>query len=181
MSCRVLFPLNVGLTLRKVRAMLVIITQYVIPLSLTAYFYSMVVKTVWKRQNIGNTSEGKKKSFDKNKWKTIKMLMVVTVLFAIAWFPTHLMHFLKFFTNVIPITKGKCNASTFYMLCYWLGISSCVFNPFIYCYFNKDFREEAIRYWNRLMPWFKIDRQIKTEENSNATTTSSTGNATTNV
>ena len=161
--------------------MFVIITQYVIPLLLTAYFYSMVVHTVWKRQNIGNTSEDRQKSFDKNKKKTIMMLIVVTLLFAIAWFPTHLMHFLKFFTNVIPIKKDKCNASTFYMLCYWLGITSCVFNPFIYCWFNQDFRGEAIRYWNNIFPSFKVNWNIKSEENSNVTNTSSIGNASTTV
>ena len=162
--------------------MLVIITQYLIPLLLTTYFYGMVVQTVWKRQNIGTASEDKKKALDKNKKRTIKMLIVVTVLFAIAWFPTHLMHFLKFYTNVIPVSQGKCNASTFYMLCYWLGISSCSYNPFIYCYFNNDFKREAIGYWNRFLPCLTINIEIKSEEDSAAaTTSSSTGNAVTSV
>ncbi|XP_054168920.1 G-protein coupled receptor 83-like [Oppia nitens] len=159
-GCRVIFPSDISLLLRKWRVMLVIITQYLIPLSLTGYFYGMVIYTVWQRERVGATGgvggvdQTKKKSFNANKKRTIKMLMTVVVMFGLAWFPTQLMHYLKFYTSVIPVQKSynKCNSTTFYMLCYWLGISSCFYNAFIYCHFNKDFRSEAIAYWNYLVP-----------------------------
>ena len=153
---------------------MVIITQYLIPLSLIAFFYAMVVRAVWQRQRIGNASNDKKKSFDENKKRMIKMLIVVTALFGLAWLPTHVMHYLKFFTKWIPVQKGTCNATTFYMLCYWLGISTCFFNPFIYCYFNNDFKGEAIRYWNKILPCLVIpNKDIKSEETSATNATSS--------
>ncbi len=166
--------------------MMVIITQYVIPLGLTGYLYGMVVYTIGKRERIGTVSDAKKQSFNKTKRRTVKMLIIVTVLFGLAWFPTHLMHYLKFYTNVIPILKGQsqCYATTFYMLCYWLGISSCSYNAFIYCYFNNDFKSEAIRYWNYIIPCYKFDSKAKDsqEESSGTNATSSSRDcASTNV
>ena len=129
----------------------------------------MVVYTVRKRERIGNISETKQKCFNKNKKKTIKMLIVVTALFGLAWMPVHIIHILNFYTRVIPITKGKCNASTFYMICYWLAVSSCAFNPFIYCYFNRDFKNEAYGYWNRIVPWSPVHIYTIKGEDSSAT------------
>jgi len=149
----------------------------------------MVVYTIWKREQIGSVvSNRKKQSFDKNKRNTVKMLIIVTVLFGLAWFPTHLMHYLKFYSNVIPITKGKsqCDATTFYMISYWLGISSCSYNPFIYCYFNAEFKHQAIRLWNFIFPRFRF--LLKTNDNkvddsiaTNPTSSCSVDNASTTV
>lgn len=177
-GCRVLFETSTTYELRRMRVVLVMLTQYVIPLAVTGYLYGMVMYTIWKREKVGTVSTNKKESLDETKKRTIKMLIIVVVLFSLAWFPTHLMHFLKFYTNIIPVhlTKYKCNASTFYMLCYWLGISSCAYNPFIYCYFNADFKFEAIRYWNAIFPCFKIEKKLnpkKQENNSDSNPTSS--------
>ncbi|CAG2109880.1 unnamed protein product [Medioppia subpectinata] len=182
-GCRVIFPSDVSLVLRKMRVMLTIITQYVMPLSITGYFYGLVVYAVWSREQVGTASQTKTKSFNENKKRTVKMLITVTVLFGLAWFPTHLMHYLKFYTKVIPVSKGTCNATTFYMLCYWLGISSCCYNAFIYCYFNVEFKTEAIRGWNRLFLCLPIEMQTKQkrEDESGTNGTSSTDYKSTNV
>ena len=172
-GCRVIFAHDVSFILRKIRVLLVMSTQYIIPLGITAFLYGMVMYTIWKRETVGSVTQDKKQSLDKHKRKTIKMLIVVVVLFALAWLPTHIMHFLKFYTNIIPLEKGKCNSSTFYTLCYWLGISSCSYNVFIYCYFNSDFRLEAIRYWNMIFPFWKItakDQNKKNDENASGAT-----------
>jgi hypothetical protein len=178
-GCRVVFPSEVSLVLRKMRAMMVIITQYVIPLALTGYLYGMVVYTIWQRERIGTVSDTKKQSFDKTKRRTVKMLIIVTALFALAWFPTHLMHFLKFYTNVIPISEGKsqCNATTFYMICYWLGISTCSYNAFIYCHFNDDFKNEFKRYFNCLIPCFKFDTKDKEKKQDDSCATNPTSSS----
>lgn len=123
----------------------------------------------------GKNSDVKRQQFDEKKRKTIRMLIVVTVLFALSYIPTHVYHFLMFYTKVIPQKAGKCYSSTYYMLGYWLGISSCAYNPFIYCYFNSEFKWEALRYWRMLTTLGRV-RTVETDPNSsNALAPSSTG------
>lgn len=133
---------------RKIRVIFLITTQYLIPLGLTAYFYMKVMNTIWSREQMtGTKCEEKQQQFDEKKKRTILMLIVVTVLFALSYIPTHVYHFLMFYTYAIPLVKGTCYSTPAYMLGYWLGISSCAYNPFIYCYFNSEFKREALRWW----------------------------------
>ncbi|XP_054168922.1 G-protein coupled receptor 83-like [Oppia nitens] len=169
MGCRMLSASNINYQLLRLQAVVSTFSQYLIPLSLIGYFYGMVMYTVWKRERVLGSNGGreglnrnssKQKLFNRNKKRTIKMLMTVVVVFAVSWFPTHLELFLTVFINDIPVhnqsmtttaTIDECK-SIFYMIFNWLEISSCFYNVFIYCYFNHDFRSEAIRYWNCMIP-----------------------------
>ncbi|XP_054168925.1 G-protein coupled receptor 83-like [Oppia nitens] len=169
MGCRMLSASNINYQLLRLQAVVGTLSQYLIPLSLIGYFYGMVMYTVWKRERVLgssggreglNTNSGKQKLFNRNKKRTIKMLMTVVLVFAVSWFPTHLELFLTAFIYDIPVhnqsmtttdTIDECK-SIFYMIFNWLEISSCFYNVFIYCYFNHDFRSEAIRYWNCMIP-----------------------------
>lgn len=127
-----MFQTNVGITLRRVRVLALMITQYVIPLGLTAIFYILVMRRIWSREQIaGAANDKKREEFDRKKRQTIIMLIVVTILFTLSYMPTHVYHFLMFYTNIIPVKKGVCYSSTWYVLSYWLGITSCAINPFI--------------------------------------------------
>ena len=107
-----------------------------------------MVKKIYSREQIAGTANDEKRAqFDERKKQTIKMLIFVTVLFALAYLPSHTYLYMMFFTKIIAQKSGTCYASTSYSLAYWLGISSCAYNPFIYCYFNAEFRLEAVRYW----------------------------------
>lgn len=59
------------------------------------------------------------------------MLGLVVLIFMLAWLPYQLHHLLL----ERLITNFKV-ASYSYMLFYWLAMSACAYNPFIYCYFN---------------------------------------------
>ena len=166
---------NVGLVLRQVRSLALMITQYFVPLGLTLVFYALVMQRIWSRKQLtGTTSDEKKQAFDEKKKQTIKMLIVVTVLFALSYLPTHIFHFLMFYTKVIPQQKNTCYSSTFYMLCYWLGISSCAYNPFIYCYFNAEFQREALRYWRLVSCGSAQTMEVEEVSGLGASTTDST-------
>lgn len=109
----------------------------------------MVMRAIRSKGNRFDTkSKEKKEKIEAKKKKTVIMLMVVTILFALSYIPIHSIHFLMFFTKIFQHKQDVCNSSTLYLLCYWLGISSCAYNPFIYCYFNEEFQTEALRYWN---------------------------------
>ncbi|KAH9391199.1 Neuropeptide Y receptor [Tyrophagus putrescentiae] len=149
-TCRVVWVYDgVPLILRRIRALSLMITQYVLPLALTSVFYALVVRQVWYRQQVGapSSDQARRKAFDEKKRTTIVMLIFVTALFAASYLPTHIWHLLLFYTKLIPVKRNTCYSSTAYMISYWVGISSCAFNPFIYVYFNGEFRNEALRYW----------------------------------
>lgn len=81
------------------------------------------------------------KEFYRSKWRTIQMLTIALLAFIIAWFPVQLIHVIDFY--ITPLMARDCNSSYYYLFFYWLAISSCCFNPFIYCYLNNDFRSAA--------------------------------------
>lgn len=89
----------------------------------------------------------RRQQFDEKKKRTIKMLIIVTLLFGLAYLPVQVFHFLMFALKVIPLQTDTCYSSTLYVLSYWLGISSCAVNPFLYVYFQAEFQREAVRYW----------------------------------
>ena len=109
------------------------ITQYFIPLGLTGIFYGFVVHRIYFRQQIGASTDAKRQEFDEKKKQTINMLIFVTVLFVLSYLPTHIWHYLMFYTSLIPQKKNTCYSSTFYMISYWVGISSCAYNVSYIC------------------------------------------------
>lgn len=147
-TCRVVWLYQgIGIFFRKARALSLMITQYFIPLGLTAIFYGFVMQRIWTREQVGASSGAKRQQFDARKKQTIQMLIFVTALFAVSYLPIHIWHFTLFFTSLIPQKPGTCYSSTFYMISYWIGISSCAMNPFVYLYFKVEFQREAAQYW----------------------------------
>jgi hypothetical protein len=146
-GCRVILRFNYpfsSYTLRSIRVAGVILTQYVIPMPITGLLYSKIIHTIWKR-NVGDMVDSQRQTLHITKWRTIKMSIIVFAVFALCWLPIHIVNILDYF--VMPIIHNTCNASTLYLLCYWLGVSNCCYNPFIYWWLNEEFRSSAKSFW----------------------------------
>lgn len=143
-GCKVAFVGFSGLTVRKARIILLILSQYLIPLSVTAALYFLVWKIIQQNSKESLTKLNQEQIMYKinSKKRTITMLIVIVASFAISWFPLHLIHIFNFF--IVPLTDTTCNSSTIYAFAYFLGISSCCYNPLIYYWSNSVFREEAL-------------------------------------
>lgn len=76
---------------RLMLAILSPLSQYLLPIGLTAMFYASIGCFLSKRSDpIGNVSECRRVLIMKRKRKRIKMLVIVVAVFAICWFPLHL-------------------------------------------------------------------------------------------
>ncbi|XP_054158293.1 prolactin-releasing peptide receptor-like [Oppia nitens] len=133
---------------RQFRAAFVMVTQYAIPLSLSTVLYVFCMIKIVSRKRIGAVTAQQSRLFSRSKRRTIQMLTLALMAFALAWLPVHLIHLVDFY--ITPLLATDCNSSQYYLFFYWLAISSCCFNPFIYCYLNQDFRT-AGRRWLRLV------------------------------
>lgn len=147
-SCRLVFKLENGHLFRKVRIAAVLFGQFIIPSIATGILYYFVWVAIKSREVVGSKSENNMKRYSSGKKKLIKMLVIVVAGFTLAWFPLHLIHFINFF--VVPIVPKACNASPIYNFFYWLAISSCCYNPFIYYWGNEDIRSEFLAIWAKM-------------------------------
>ena len=169
-KCRVVlrfqFPFSSDI-LRHVRIIGVISTQYVFPVIISVLLYAKTVHKIWMR-NVGDMIEVQKNTLDQHKRRTIKMLIIVVVVYAICWLPVNIIYVIDFYGN--RLSAGGCNASTLFLLVYWFGISSCCYNPFIFWWLNEDFRAGAQSFWNYMTCSFIRRRKDRISSTSSVNT-----------
>lgn len=92
----------------------------------------MAVK-LWGSKTPGNAQDVRDFNLLKNKKKVIKMLVIVVVLFCVAWFPLQMY-------NVLQVTWPEVNEyrniNIIWLCCDWLAMSNSCYNPFIYGIYN---------------------------------------------
>ncbi|XP_035746035.1 probable G-protein coupled receptor 83 isoform X4 [Egretta garzetta] len=108
---------------------------YVLPLLVISITYAMVAKKLWLRNAIGDLTMEQYYAHQRKKKMTLKMLMVVVVVFAVCWFPLN--------CYVVLISCRAIHSSNaLYFAFHWFAMSSTCYNPFIYCWLNESFRSE---------------------------------------
>ncbi|XP_021237517.1 probable G-protein coupled receptor 83 [Numida meleagris] len=111
------------------------ILLYVLPLLIISAAYMTVAKKLWLRNVIGDVTTEQYFALRKKNKKTIKMLMLVVILFAICWFPLN--------CYVVLLSSQTIHSNNaLYFTFHWLAMSSTCYNPFIYCWLNDSFRAE---------------------------------------
>ncbi|XP_067405833.1 G-protein coupled receptor 83-like [Emydura macquarii macquarii] len=108
---------------------------YVLPLLVISITYTMVAKKLWLRNAIGDVTMEQYFAHQRKKKMTLKMLMVVVVVFAVCWFP------LNCYLVLISCRAIHSN-NALYFAFHWFAMSSTCYNPFIYCWLNESFRSE---------------------------------------
>ncbi|KGL90158.1 putative G-protein coupled receptor 83, partial [Charadrius vociferus] len=111
------------------------ILLYVLPLLIISAAYMTVAKKLWLRNVIGDVTTEQYFALRKKNKKTIKMLMLVVILFAVCWFPLN--------CYVILLSSQTIHTNNaLYFAFHWFAMSSTCYNPFIYCWLNDSFRSE---------------------------------------
>ncbi|NWX84738.1 GPR83 protein, partial [Nothoprocta ornata] len=111
------------------------ILLYVLPLLIISAAYVTVAKKLWLRNVIGDVTAEQYFALRKKNKKTIKMLMLVVILFAVCWFP------LNCYVVLLSSQTIRTN-NALYFAFHWFAMSSTCYNPFIYCWLNESFRSE---------------------------------------
>ncbi|XP_041092087.1 probable G-protein coupled receptor 83 [Polyodon spathula] len=105
------------------------IILYVVPLLVITVAYTIVSKRLWWHNDVeDDTCE-----MWRHKQKSVKMLMLVVLVFAVCWFPLNCF-------SVLSSSKVISVNNTLYSAFHWLAMSSTCYNPFIYCWLNNKFR-----------------------------------------
>ncbi|XP_060688042.1 G-protein coupled receptor 83-like [Hemiscyllium ocellatum] len=111
------------------------ILLYVLPLLIITVAYTTVAKKLWLRNAIGDITVEQYFAHRRKKIMTLKMLMLVVVVFAVCWFPLN--------CYVVLISSKAINTNNaIYFAFHWFAMSSTCYNPFIYCWLNANFRGE---------------------------------------
>nr|XP_056714642.1 G-protein coupled receptor 83 [Euleptes europaea] len=108
---------------------------YILPLVIILVTYASVAKRLWLRNAIGDVTIEQYFALRRKKKTTIKMLVLVVVIFAVCWFP------LNCYVVLLSSQVIRSN-NALYFAFHWLAMSSTCYNPFIYCWLNENFRAE---------------------------------------
>lgn len=153
-GCQILFPdalpIN-GIILRKIRVGLLFIGFYIIPLLITTPLYVLSIRTIYRRPTIGQSSQPQS---TESKGRSTKILVIMLLIFVLSWLPLHIMNIYDIYSSNEHYTSSRlenrlCDASTIYTALYWIAITSCCYNPFVYSWFNKNFRKYLTKCWRR--------------------------------
>lgn len=128
--------------IRDIRVSIINLLLYAIPMIITTLLYAKILHTNWKR-NVGDMIETQIQNLTVMKWRTTKMLIVVTLLFVLCWLPFYIFNCYNYFIQ--PPTS--CVPTPLYLTLTWFGMSSCSCNPFVYWWLNDQFRAGARRIW----------------------------------
>ncbi|CAG2113476.1 unnamed protein product, partial [Medioppia subpectinata] len=138
--CRTVYP-EPQLFYRQLLTIVTFVTQYMAPLVITIVTYVVISLKIFRKVTIGEVTIQQHNTRMDNKRTTIKMLILVVVVFGVCWLPINVYHIVNDFSSQ---TSAPVGINT-YLTCHWLAFSSMCWNPFIYFGLNPHYRREMRR------------------------------------
>lgn len=114
---------------------LVFVLLYIIPLLFIATLYTFVCRKLWRHKVPGIrtlTSLPKREAHNR---KTVKMLIILVVAFALCWLPAHVMHLLMYFWSDQSLPLGVI------LLSFWACHSHSAINPLLVAFLSGLYRK----------------------------------------
>ncbi|CAM1331981.1 Uncharacterised protein g10733 [Pycnogonum litorale] len=116
---------------------------YVIPISLMAFAYTKMGRTLWGSRGIGEHISAQSTNI-RSKQRVVKMFIVVVALFAFCWLPYHFCFIYGHYDKTIFMYDAMQHL---FLGFYMLAMSNTVYNPIIYYWMNPRFRQ----YFNTIL------------------------------
>ncbi|CAG5049741.1 unnamed protein product [Parnassius apollo] len=123
-----------------------ILFLYTIPLLLMTIAYHQIVKVLWRSDKIPGQAETKKLASAeqiqlRSRRKAAKMLVAVVVMFAVCYFPVHLLSVLRYTLDMEQNDVITLLALLSHVMCY----ANSAINPLIYNFMSGKYRREFRR------------------------------------
>ncbi|XP_077521931.1 G-protein coupled receptor 83-like [Amblyomma americanum] len=130
-----------SVTFRQWLTLATFLTQYALPLALTAFMCYRVSRALWAHKALGALTRKQQALHTRSKRKSLKMLVLVVACFAVCWLPLNVYHLVAHFRADDGPDRHNSNL---FISFHWLAMSSVCYNPFIYCWLNNKFRQGAL-------------------------------------
>lgn len=130
---------------RQIYYLITFIFLYCIPLLILLVLYTFISRKLWQRKIPGNVSEARERSTEEEKRRIIKALIAIVVVFAVSWFPAHIMHYLVYFRKDVYLMIPP-ELEIFF---FWLSHANSVINPCLYVLLSRGYRQEMRRFLQR--------------------------------
>ncbi|KAI1283154.1 Substance-K receptor [Halotydeus destructor] len=141
-GCRRSFVIESPFTHSKYNFVFTFLLVGVLPINIMGFYYYKVIRRLREDSNDDYYTQTKE---DMKETKQLtKMLILIVVFYFLLGSPVYLMILIDSFS--ISILPDNCGAGVsqpaYYMVSYWMAASSNCINPFIYCKYGPEFREE---------------------------------------
>ncbi|NXP60261.1 NPFF2 protein, partial [Chloropsis cyanopogon] len=127
--------------MRKIYTTVLFANIYLAPLSLIVVMYARISLSLSHTAVPGAGKHGQEQRHSawKRKRKAIKMLIVVTLLFALSWLPLWTLMLLSDYASLSDLQLQLINIYI-YPFAHWLAFFNSSINPIIYGFCNENFR-----------------------------------------
>ncbi|KAJ7336534.1 hypothetical protein OS493_011744 [Desmophyllum pertusum] len=109
---------------------------YPLPLLIVTVVNCLVGHRLWLHRTPGSISSANRTTLEVSRRKVVKMLVVLVVVFALCWLPTHVNHYFIYFQPDVwynmPIVVAH--------LMFWVSHANSAINPMLYIALNRNFR-----------------------------------------
>ncbi|XP_014676640.1 PREDICTED: neuropeptide Y receptor type 2-like [Priapulus caudatus] len=136
---------------KRSHGMFLFAVLYVVPVCIMTYAYAKIARTLWHGDKRLRKTDTQRQQFDalriqNRRRKLVKLIIMLTILFAITWLPYHVVILWLDFSHVSDaLDDSKVFVGTrIYPIVQWLALTNSSVNPICYCLFSQKFRS-AVR------------------------------------
>ncbi|XP_077986973.1 prokineticin receptor 2-like [Glandiceps talaboti] len=130
----------------QINTIFLLSAEFIAPLIIISLTYAMIARKLWFRKipgSEGQLTPTQEVALEQSKKKSIRMLIIVVVLFALCWIPYYTYSVLRdFFWVEKFITSDNIKKHfTFFYIVEAIAMSNSMFNTLIYILFNANYRK----------------------------------------
>ncbi|XP_022801967.1 substance-P receptor-like [Stylophora pistillata] len=132
--------ISVQFSIAKAYYMAIFLILYLVPLVVIAWVHVLIGRHLWSHQIPGKPTAHQRHQNELSKRKVLRMIIIVTVTFALCWLPAHIQHLLIFCFNNTYIALLKVEHLTSGL--FFISHANSAINPCLFIGLNQRFNDE---------------------------------------